>query len=332
MDCTSRCRLCLKVVSPSEPSYKVADNPTLKEAISTLLGGKEGVCPCGQQPDRKGSDLCNKPRLVCVQCKLDLEFCMEFAARARTINARLGGTQCPKFSGLQVQGLQEEVVHAFSSLYQDLTNERRVIRSMQPTGQDPCKLNEILTKQGKVAIPPLPPRQVSMERSKPPEPKLKFHCGFGDCQSVFTVRSNYQSHVESYHTKPETVKPAPSGVQVDTTDDQNSLEDKSTCNIVVKVDPDTIAANFVKSSDDVMTAKNPVVVDREGKKVYACRWEGCVKTYRSGGYLVDHERVHKGERPFACRKCPKSFFRMTDLKKHTLVKACKTTKPRKTNP
>jgi len=58
------------------------------------------------------------------------------------------------------------------------------------------------------------------------------------------------------------------------------------------------------------------------KKVYACPYEGCTKSYNAKTYLVQHERLHTGERPFSCANCGKGFSRVLDMKKHSLLKVC----------
>ena len=55
---------------------------------------------------------------------------------------------------------------------------------------------------------------------------------------------------------------------------------------------------------------------------FACSRVGCGKSYRHRSYLVEHERVHSGERPFSCQNCSRSFYRILDLKKHKLLKVC----------
>lgn len=57
-------------------------------------------------------------------------------------------------------------------------------------------------------------------------------------------------------------------------------------------------------------------------KPYACPYQGCTKAYNAKTYLIQHERLHTGERPFSCKHCGKGFSRILDMKKHNLLKVC----------
>jgi len=57
-------------------------------------------------------------------------------------------------------------------------------------------------------------------------------------------------------------------------------------------------------------------------KPYACPYQGCTKAYNAKTYLIQHERLHTGERPFSCKNCGKGFSRILDMKKHNLLKVC----------
>lgn len=58
------------------------------------------------------------------------------------------------------------------------------------------------------------------------------------------------------------------------------------------------------------------------RKVFVCPHEGCDKAYAVKNYLVEHERLHTGERPFTCGHCGRGFSRILDKKKHILLKVC----------
>lgn len=59
-----------------------------------------------------------------------------------------------------------------------------------------------------------------------------------------------------------------------------------------------------------------------GVKPFSCPYAGCGKSYNAKMYLVQHERLHTGERPFSCKHCGKGFSRILDMKKHSLLKVC----------
>ena len=61
---------------------------------------------------------------------------------------------------------------------------------------------------------------------------------------------------------------------------------------------------------------------RNLRRQFVCSFRGCLKSYRKKHFLMDHERVHKGEKPYRCKHCDRTFYRVTDLKKHTLLNVC----------
>ena len=50
---------------------------------------------------------------------------------------------------------------------------------------------------------------------------------------------------------------------------------------------------------------------------YACRY--CKKMFPVPAKVVNHERIHTGERPFSCQICGKSFAEKGTLKRHQII-------------
>ena len=52
---------------------------------------------------------------------------------------------------------------------------------------------------------------------------------------------------------------------------------------------------------------------------HACPWELCGKRFATRGELVQHIRVHTGERPFECSVCSAAFTQRQSLKRHQRI-------------
>ena len=62
--------------------------------------------------------------------------------------------------------------------------------------------------------------------------------------------------------------------------------------------------------------------ESSSSRQFVCSWPNCSKSYRTKSYLIEHRRIHTGDRPFTCSNCSRGFSRVTDVKKHQLLKVC----------
>lgn len=55
-----------------------------------------------------------------------------------------------------------------------------------------------------------------------------------------------------------------------------------------------------------------------GEKPYSCTFEGCDKRFTQFSSLQKHERVHNGEKPYKCPypECPQTFSQISNMRRH----------------
>merc|ERR1719422_2077921 len=142
---------------------------------------------------------------------------------------------------------------------------------------------------------------------QPPDSMLV--CKVNNCGRKFTNKNSYQYHQKHCHEQLN----------------KKDLDIMSIAtNELVGGQAEKLASDFVQHVQHIPEASKLVQVQpqQQQQKLYVCPYEGCNKSYNAKNYLVNHERLHTGERPYTCNNCGKGFSRVLDLKKHNLLKVC----------
>lgn len=152
------------------------------------------------------------------------------------------------------------------------------------------------------------------------------------CDRTFGSKKALIRH-KGWHTRCHTSRkeqPPPADSPPETAEknvvEEQALSKCRTCNVCFKVysSSSTLSRHkrlhkrkILPSIKSVRTPL-PVAIDSNEEAghegLHVCQY--CTKAFRIRKHLVDHERVHTGERPFSCNQCPLSFSRRAILWRH----------------
>jgi KRAB domain-containing zinc finger protein len=216
--------------------------------------------------------------------------------------------------------------------------KRNYIKNLVPTALIPGKsmfsvkqaLNSVKTAtQVKQTILPGKPKVSSFANASKTERARHFPCLM--CEKIFSSKKALIRH-KGWHTRCPTLgKEQPPTVDSPSENDKNVVEEQvvskhRTCNVCFKVysSASTLSRHKRLHTRKILTniksIKKPLPVISDSNEeaghegLHACQY--CRKLFRFRKHLVDHERVHTGERPFSCNQCSLSFSRRAILWRH----------------
>jgi len=147
---------------------------------------------------------------------------------------------------------------------------------------------------------------------------MEYICPAINCGKKFSNKNSHAYHIKHCHNSMEDPSVAKNSLDIMSIATNelvggSGIEDKRTATSVV---PTNFQTNLQVHKNNLM----PINQGSLNKKTYVCPYQGCDKSYSAKNYLIQHERMHTGEKPFKCDNCGKSFSRVLDLKKHNLLK------------
>jgi len=164
-------------------------------------------------------------------------------------------------------------------------------------------------------------------------------CIVANCDKKFTTKNSlryHQKHCHNIVANPLAIKKDIDIMSI-ATNELVGVETKDAVNFQMLGSPGSYPGNqsineqpvsmsyqapFRTNTPQQRHASTPCQRTVAPKKVFSCPYEGCTKSYNAKNYLVQHERLHTGERPYSCTNCGKGFSRVLDMKKHSLLKVC----------
>lgn len=162
-------------------------------------------------------------------------------------------------------------------------------------------------------------------------------CGVTNCNKKFSTKSAlryHQKHCHNIAAQTSSIKKDIDIMSIATNElvGSNDSSNKNSVNFQMldtqnfsstqSVNSQPLNVTYQRGYTTNSTNTNQPNLSTAAKKVYACPYEGCSKSYNAKSYLIQHERLHTGERPYSCTNCGKGFSRVLDMKKHNLLKVC----------
>ena len=139
--------------------------------------------------------------------------------------------------------------------------------------------------------------------------KIKaFECSVETCKRNFKTITSLKHHSKHFH-KDTFVSPP-------------TVEYISNVSAKLISPSERIPEHIQLSRVELKPQNDETKLSRNIRRQFVCSFRGCLKSYRKKHFLIDHERVHKGEKPYRCKHCDRNFYRVIDLKKHTLLNVC----------